>query len=146
MNRLAFILAAALALAGCTPMLAAGGLLSGSPAAVADRTTLDERTGLAVETMYTATARAGALAFRTGVVQPSRDAAVQRDDFCDLVAAREYEPSDRGGAVMAAECKLRAARDAVRRAYDAGNASSYAAAATEAVAIAREMLALIRGD
>lgn len=147
-NRFAFAILAAvsLALAGCTSLL--GAALSGLPAPsqAANATTLDERAGLAVETMYAATARAGALAFRTGIVQPSRDAAVQRDDFCRQVAAGSYEATDRGGEVMALECKLRAARDATRRAYDAGNSRSYAEASTEAVAVARELLALIRGD
>lgn len=142
MRRLIFAALAPFALCGC----AALGGLPASPGTVADGTTLDERAGLAVETMYAATARAGALAFRTGIVTPSRDAAVQRDDFCELVAAGAYEASDRGGEIMAVECRLRAARDATRDAYDAGNATSYAAAATRAVGLAREILALIRGD
>lgn len=146
MRKLFFALFAPLVLASCAPMLAALGGVAASPAAVADKTTVDERGGLAVETLYAAAAQAGALAFRAGVVQPSADAAVQRDEFCQLVAARLYDPTDRGGQLMAVECKLRAARDAARRAYDAGNSSGYALALTEASGYARELLALIRGD
>lgn len=124
-------------------------LMGGVPAApkvIAEQTVLDEKFGIAVETMYTATARAGALAFRAGIVEPSSDPAVQRDDFCPKVLAKLYEPTDRGSSVMAVECKFRAARDATRRAYDAGNASSYDTAGREAVALSREFLALIRGN
>lgn len=135
MNRL--ILAAALALSACTT-------LPDSPSVVADETALDERTGLLVETLYSTATSAGTLAFRAGIIRPSVDPEVQRDDFCALVA--DYEPSDRGGEAMALECRLRAARDATRAAYDAGNATDYAAASDMAMSLARELLALIRGD
>lgn len=138
---------AILSLTGCGPMLSVlGGMASvpTSPSAVAETTVLDEKAGLAVETMYAATARAGALAFRTGIVTPSNDPAVQRDDFCPKVLAKIYEPTDRGSAVMAIECKLRFARDKTRQAYDAGNAQSYEQAGREAVSLSRELLALIR--
>lgn len=142
----------ALSLGGCMDMLgaAAGALMSGgsapTPQAVADRTVLDEKAGIAVETLYSALARAGALAFRTGVIEPSANPAVQSDGFCALVRAGEFEPTDRGSHLMALECRLRRARDLTRQAYDAGNAASYDQAAREAVALGREMLALIRGD
>lgn len=142
------LVAAALTLTACGPMLSmlttAG--IPTTPAAVADKTVLDEKVGIAVETMYAATARAGALAFRSGLIDPSIDPAVQRDDFCPKVLAGLYEPTDRGSSVMSAECKMRAARDATRRAYDAGNAQSYDVAGREAVALSREILALIRGN
>lgn len=148
MKRLMLIFAA-LSLSACAPLLS--GLLSmggvpASPAAVADKTVLDEKAGIAVETMYAATARAGALAFRTGVVTPSTNPAVQLDSFCPLVLANAFEPTDQGSAVMALECKLRSARDRTRDAYKALNATSYDQAAREAISIARELLALIRGS
>lgn len=137
---------AALSLAACSPILTGLATMAGAPSAVADKTVLDEKAGLAVETMYAAVARAGALAFRTGLVKPSDNPAVQSDGFCALVRARAFEPTDRGSEVMALECKLRAARDLTRQAYDAGNATSYDQAAREAVALGRELLALIKGN
>jgi hypothetical protein len=145
-RRLMLPLFAALALSGCAGMLPALIGAAGSPAKVADKTVLDEKTGLAVETLYSAAARAGALAFRAHVVEPSSNPAVQSDSFCALVNAKAFEPTDSGSAVMAIECKLRSARDAARRAYDAGNATTYDQATREAVALGREMLALIRGN
>ena len=139
-----FLFAAVISLTACGPMLSVLGGIPSAPVVVAEKTTLDETAGLAVETMYTATARAGALAFRTGIITPSSDPAVQRDDFCPKVIANIYEPTDRGSSVMALECKLRKARDTVRSAYTAGNAASYDSARKEAIATAREIIALIR--
>lgn len=140
---------ACFALTACAPLLTGLATMAGAPAApvvVADKTVLDEKAGIAVETMYASLARAGALAFRTGLVKPSSDPAVQRDDFCARVLAKTYEPTDRGSTVMAVECRLRQARDMTRRAYDAGNATAYDTAAREAIALGREFLALTRGD
>lgn len=146
MKRLIALACLSLSLSGCALLPALMGGVPTSPAAVANQTVLDEKVGIAVESMYTATARAGALAFRAGLVEPSSNPAVQSDDFCPKVLARLFEPTDRGSSVMAVECKLRAARDATRRAYDAGNAQGYDVAAREAVALSREFLALIRGN
>lgn len=140
---IALMLAAALSACGLTPPL---GGIPATPGEVADQTVLDEKAGIAVETMYSAVARAGALAFRSRLVQPSTNPAVQSDSFCAQVIAGTFEPTDRGSAIMALECKLRRARDLTRQAYDAGNATSYDRAARDAVAIGRELLALIRGD
>ena len=149
MKKTIFAALASLSLTACAPMLTGLAPLAGapsSPAAVADKTVLDEKAGIAVETMYAAVVTAGALAYRTGAVKPSVDAAVQRDDFCKLVYAKVYEPTDRGGSLAALECQLRRARDMTRDAYDAGNATSYDRAAREAVALGREMLALVKGN
>lgn len=149
MKRTILTVLACIALTACAPLLSGLASMAGAPAApvaVADKTVLDEKAGIAVETMYAAVARAGALAFRTGIVKPSSDPAVQRDDFCARVLAKTYEPTDRGSMVMALECRLRQARDMTRRAYDAGNATSYDSAAREAITLGRELLALIRGD
>ena len=99
---------------------------------------LDEKAGIAVETMYTALAKAGALAFRVGIVKPSADPAIQREDFCTLVESGQFLPTDKGGQVSALECRLREARDATRLAYAAGNATDYDTAAREAVHDDRE--------
>lgn len=140
---------AALALSACAPVLSGLATMAGapsSPAAIADKTTLDEKAGIAVETMYTAVVKAGSLAFRTGIVQPSSNPAVQQDNFCALVKAKVFEPTDTGSELAALECRLRAARDLTRDAYDAGNAATYDRAAREAVALGREMLAMLKGS
>ena len=54
------------------------------------------------------------------------------------------QPTDKGGDVMALECKLRAVRDKSRAAYEALNAEDYNQAEQEARALSREMLALTR--
>lgn len=147
MKKLLLVPLVALSLGGCGPML--GALLNTAappPQAVANRTVLDEQGALTVEALYTAAARAGALAFRTGIIQPSSNPAVQQDNFCQLVMARVFTPTDRGSSVAALECKLRAARDAVRHAYDAGNAADYATAMVEARAASNQILAFIHGD
>ena len=128
MKKTIFAALAALSLTACAPMLTGLATLAGAPSSPA------------------AVVTAGALAYRTGAVKPSVDAAVQRDDFCKLVYAKVYEPTDRGGSLAALECQLRRARDMTRDAYDAGNATSYDRAAREAVALGREMLALVKGN
>jgi hypothetical protein len=115
-----------------------------SPGQVANQTQLDEKAGIAVETMYTALTRAGALAFRTGLVTPSTNPAVQQNNFCDLVYAGTFQPTDRGSQVSALECKLRKARDATRAAYNAANATSYDTAAREAISLGNQLLALLK--
>ena len=134
------ILPLALGASACT---ATAGLPG--PAAISDRTKLDERIGQGVETIYTAAARAGALAFRAGIVKPSSDPAVQTGDFCPRVMAGTYSPTDRGSKVMTLECRLRAVRDGTRAAYDAANAATYEEGLTRATALGKELLALI-GD
>lgn len=138
---------AALSLSGCASVPALIGAPS-SPAAVADTTVLDEKASIAVETLYTAVTRAGALAFRAGIVKPSSNPSVQRDDFCPRIIDGDFDllVSDRGSHVMALECQLRAARDKTRAAYDAGNAVTYELAARQAIGLGRETLALIRGE
>lgn len=142
-----FAALAALCLSACSmlPGLAAGvlGASAPPPVQVANQTTLDEKAALAIESFYTGFARAGALAFRTGAVTPSSNPAVQRDDFCPRILRREIEPSDTGMSLMAVECRLRAARDAARAAYDAGNAANYNAAFSSAMLAYTEGMALI---
>lgn len=139
----------ALSLGACAPLLSGLASMAGapaSPAAVANQTTLDEKGAIAAEVLYTTFARAGALAFRTNVIAPSSNPAVQSDGFCPSVLRREFTPTDRGSEVMALECKLRAARDAARAAYDAGNALNYQVAFGLALAAYNEGMALIRRD
>jgi hypothetical protein len=81
----------ALALTACTPVLAGLATMAGapaSPAAIADKTVLDEKAGIAVETMYAAVARAGALAFRAGLIKPSVDRPRRRARRARMQAAR----------------------------------------------------------
>ena len=149
MKKLLITALAALSLAGCTLADLAVGALGATappPVQIANQTTADERAGLLVETLYTAAARAGALAFRLRTPAPSTNPAVQRDDFCQLVTSRQFEPTDNGSRLAALECRLRAERDRARRAYDAGNSDNYDAAVREVDALARELLALTRGN
>jgi hypothetical protein len=131
--------------AACSPLATAAHLggLPASPGTVANATPLDEKAGIAIETLYTAVAKAGALAFRTGLVPISTNPAVQRSDFCVVVLAGSFTPTDTGSKITALECKLRQARDLTRSAYDAGNSDSYDTAAREAVRIGKEILALL---
>ena len=116
MRKLIFAVAATLALVGCTP-----GLVSTpTPGQVADRTVLDERGAIAVESAYRAAGLALEMAVDTGLLrgQAARTAATYEQ--------RAYT------AVLAA-----------RAAYDAGNAATYPAALASArQAIARALLAV----
>lgn len=132
--------ASSFGLASCAGL----GAVPTSPGQVADGTTLDEKTAIAVETLYTAAAEAGTLAFRAGIVKVTTDPTALRDDFCAVVKAG-YTAPDQGAAVRKLECQLRAARDATRSAYDAGNAASYAQASTLAIELAGKLLAAIKG-
>ena len=142
MNRKILIALAAMSfgLASCAGISG----ISTSPDQVADATTLDEKTAIAVETLYTAAAEAGTLAFRARIVKVTTDPTALRDDFCAVVKSG-YTAPDQGAAVRKLECQLRAARDATRSAYDAGNAASYAQASTLAVDLAGKLLAAIKG-
>lgn len=146
MYKLLTIVACSLAVA-CAPLDTAAGIGGvPPPGQLANQTKLDEKAGIAVETMYTATVKAGALAFRARMIEPSTNPTVRRADFCALVASGQFAPTDTGARVNALECQLRAARDLTRSAYDAGNGDSYDAAAREAVRIAKELLALFGGN
>lgn len=105
MNRLYLALAAPLALSGCATV----GNLPEAPVEVADSTVLDEQSMLAIEVAY----KAAGLAIEAAV-----DAGIIRGEAATRVASL-----DRG----AYEAVL-----AVRAAYRAGNATSYANALTEA--------------
>lgn len=108
MKAFTVMVAAALALAGCV----SEGLNSipASPGSVASQTVLDEKGAIAVETAYTAAAKAAALAIRTGVVSDPNT--VRRIGELDN---RAY-----------------ASVKATRAAYNAGNASSYLMAFNQA--------------
>jgi hypothetical protein len=120
MKRLALILAATLALTGCTAgqaihsagtVAAATADTVGTPPPVtyADRTTLDEKGAIGAETTFTLAAKGATLAIRAGLV--SEPATVVR---IGQVRAKAY----------AALLKVRAA-------YRLGNATSYSAAFRE---------------
>jgi hypothetical protein len=117
------------------------------PNQAAESTVLDEKAAIAVETIYATSTRAGALAYRIGIVEPSDDPLVQRDDFCAAIAAIEggYDPPDRGAQLAQLECRLRQARDTARAAYDAGNAETYDEAFAQAMALATSINTIIGG-
>lgn len=140
---IACVAALSLGLAGCANI----GAALGSPSAVADQTLLDEEIGITVEKLYQTATKTAAAAYRTGFIKPSTDAAVQRNTFCLEVYAGSYSPSDRGGELAVLECRLRQARDAVRDAYAAGNASSYDVAIAKALRLGGELIGFAtKGD
>lgn len=114
MTRFGFI--AALALAGCGPLAST---LPPAPAAVADRTTLDESAALTAELAY----KAARVSVETGV-----DAGFIKGATAAKVATLD-------SAAYAALGKVRAA-------YRAGNASTYSSALTEARGAISALLAL----
>lgn len=130
----------------CAFSLTACGVSGGipAPASVSNQTKLDEKAGIAVETMYTAVTQAGSLAYRLKVIPVSTNPLVHQDGFCALVVQGNFTPTDLGSRVNTIECKLRRARDLTRQAYDASNADSYDRFAREAVKLGEEFLALIR--
>jgi hypothetical protein len=120
MTRLAFPLLAALSLGLAACGGALGGLATTPPAQVADATVLDERGAIAVESAYRAAGLALEMAVDTGLLRGSAAA-----------TAATYEQ------------RAYTAVLAVRAAYDAGNATGYAAALVNArQAIARALLAV----
>lgn len=118
-----FLIAASLALCACAvPGIApADGGLPNAPGELADATLLDEQAALSVELAY----QAAGTAVRTAV-----DAGVLHGEAADKVAALDRQA-------------YRAVR-AVRDAYDAGNADSYAQAAIIARRHIAALLALVR--
>lgn len=110
----------ALSLQGCALMSA----LTAPPAPVeaANRTILDEQVALSIEFAYQASAQA---------IGVAADAGLLRGDN-----ARKAAEIDR---------KAYRAVVAVRAAYDAGNATSYGAAAVNARAAIAELLSLVKG-
>jgi hypothetical protein len=119
MKRLIFAACAALALTGCSGLAGLAGGIPPTPVAAADETVLDEQAALAVELAY----KAARLAVETGV-----DAGVVRGAQATRLAELDNQAY---AAVLAA-----------RRAYRAGNATSYGAALAEARAAIADMLAL----
>lgn len=123
MRILMLVAVAALALSGCgkMPLSSAGDIapiaataadVAGvpAPATFADKTTLDESTGIAFETGITAAANLATLAVKTGVIKGTANLEWLRG----LVG------------------KARVAVAGVRAAYRTGNATSYKAAVAEA--------------
>lgn len=118
MRYLIFALVAPLALAGCASLGVP--TIPDTPGQVADQTVLDERGAIAVESAYRAAGLALEMAVDTGLLRGQAAA-----------TAATYEQRAYT-AVLAA-----------RAAYDAGNATSYAAALASArSAIARALLAV----
>lgn len=93
------------------------------PAAIADRTTLDEGAALGFETAIAATADLATLAVRTGAVKRAQ-----------LPRLRELSAD------------ARQAVAAVRWAYDSGNASNYGVAITRATSAIAAVRGLVKGE
>lgn len=108
------LVAPMLMLAGCQPT----GIPT-SPGQIANQTVLDEKGAIAVETAYTAAARAAALAIRSGLVTDSTK--IARIGQLDRQAF--------------------AAVQSVRAAYNTGNASSYQSAFLQAQTAVSNLLA-----
>lgn len=117
-----FCLAASLLLSACAGPLAAVPAMPGSPADMADRTTLDERAALSVEAAYAA-ARATA----------------------ELAADAGWVNGDTASRLLAADERAYAAVQAVRAAYDAGNAASYSDLARQALPAIAGLLDAAKG-
>lgn len=118
MKRLYLAILAPLALPGCAGLASLASVPT-APVEAADSTVLDEQAALAVELAY----KAARLAVETGV-----DAGVVR--------------GERAAQLAEIDNKAFAAVQAARRAYRAGNATSYGAALAEARAAIADMLAL----
>src|SRR5687767_12047803 len=118
MKRLIFAILAPLALSGCAGLGTLAGLPS-APVEAAEGTVMDEQAALAVELAY----KAARVAVETGV-----DAGTIR--------------GERAAQLAEIDNKAFAAVQAARRAYRAGNATSYGAALAEARAAIADMLAL----
>lgn len=118
MKRIILASLAALAISGCGVLSALA--VPPAPAAVADKTIIDEQAALAVELAYQAASMAVGTAADLGVLKgesATKAAAIDRKAYRAVVA--------------------------VRAAYDAGNATSYGAAAATARAEITALLALI---
>lgn len=120
LSRFLAISIVSLALVGCAPLAAVMGGIPPAPAAAADRTMIDEQTALSVELAYQAATVAIGAAVNIGVL---RGEGAERVAVIDRRAYR---------AVLA-----------TRAAYDAGNATSYGAAATTARTEIAALLALL---
>lgn len=118
MRHLCLAILAPLALSGCAGLNGLAGVPP-TPVEAADSTVLDEQAALSIELAY----KAARMAVETGV-----DAGVVKGEQ----AARLAEIDN----------KAFAAVQAARRAYRAGNATSYGAALAEARAAIADMLAL----
>lgn len=92
------------------------------PSTLANRTTLDERGAIRVEQLYQAAALVAVEADRLGLV-----------------------PAAARARIAAADARAYAAVQAVRAAYDVGNAPGYAAALARAEAAKTALVAAIRG-
>ncbi|MCA1481363.1 hypothetical protein I6F37_41275 [Bradyrhizobium sp. NBAIM08] len=115
------LVAVGLSVSGCAGMLNGIGGVPPSPAAVADRTVLDEQAALSVELAYQASSIAIRAAVSVGAVRGENAARVAEID------RKAYR------AVLAA-----------RAAYDAGNAVNYGAAVATARAEVASLLALFQ--
>lgn len=134
MKKLIAIVAVGLALAGCTrATLAENAVTAGAtaadiagtapPSVYANKTILDEKVGIAVELAYKAWRVAFELGLDSGVIHGAK-----------------------ATALAAIDNKAYAATIATQSAYRASNATSYRAAADQAIALVRQALAVLKGQ
>jgi hypothetical protein len=114
-----------LGLVACSPMASQNGLagLPPAPVVLADQTILDEQASLSVELAYQASALTLRTAFRAGLLK-----------------------GDAAARAAAADNTAYAAVQAVRAAYDAGNATSYATSLLKARTAVTNALTLLKGE
>lgn len=123
--RILAIAAAALAVVSLTACDTVGNLTPPpSPSSIADKTTLDEKVAITVETGATAAAELATLAVKAGVIKGTTN--LER--------------------LRSANAELRRAVAATRAAYNAGNATSYTDAANQATAAIAAITALAKGN
>lgn len=123
MRKMLFPALAALALAGCGTASSSLSSIPAAPVDVANKTILDEKVGIAIETAYKAFRLAVELAVDTGKLKGAKAAQV-----------------------AALDSKAFAATVASQNAYKALNNESYIAAASEARAAIEQGIALMRSN
>lgn len=117
MHKLILAIAAFLAV----PLTACQTVIPTTPVIVANSTVLDEKAALAIETAYAASARTAALLIKTGVIKDTATIAT----------------------IGKLDNQAYAAVKLSREAYNAGNASSYAAALPQALTAVRALYAAV---
>lgn len=107
-----------LVLAALLALSACAGTLPTGPSNVAEATVLDEKIGIGAEAAYTTATKLGTALARAGLIDKAK--------------------------FKGADAKAYAALAAVRTAYRAGNATSYAAAIAELYAAVADIRALVK--
>lgn len=123
MKRAILVAMASLSMVACTTVPTHVVGVPTSPVVVADKTILDEKVGIAVETAYKAFRLAVELAVDSGVLK-----------------------GDKAAKIAAIDNRAYAFTLATQRAYNAGNSASYISASTEALAAIKDGIAAMKGN